>query len=140
MYLSNQLLLSWSFLLLLEHSLSKFPTGCDCCDAMFDPWLKEGQEIAEDPSRVHLATILTSGGAAMEPGANAMEPGANAMEQRYIFYFRHLLHSIFNHSRDVAITLIIITDSLRPIKVIHLFTANTNCLKFSFADVERHCW
>ena len=71
---------------------------------MFDPRLKEGWEIAENPSRVHLATILTSSGA--------------PIEQRYIFYFKHLLFSIFNHSRDLVITLIIITDSLRPIKVL----------------------
>ena len=70
---------------------------------MFDPWLKEGWEIANDPARVHLATILTSSG--------------TPIEQRYIFYFRHLLFSLFNKSRDIAITLIIITDSLRPIKV-----------------------
>ena len=73
---------------------------------MFDPRLKEGWEIAENPSGVHLATILTSSGA--------------PIEQRYIFYFKHLLFSIFNHSRDLVITLIIITDSLRPIKVLKL--------------------
>ena len=73
---------------------------------MFDPRLKEGWEIADDPSRVHLATILTSSGA--------------PIEQRYIFYFQQMLFSIFNHSGDVAITLIIITDSLRPMKVLKL--------------------
>ena len=71
---------------------------------MFDPWLKEGWEIAEDPSRIHLATILTSSGA--------------PIEQRYIFYFQQMLFSIFNHSGDDAITLIIVTDSLRPLKVL----------------------
>ena len=78
---------------------------------MFDAGrLKEGWEIARDLSRVHLATILTSSGA--------------PIEQRYIFYFRHLLFSIFNHSRDVAITLIIITDSLRPIKVLKSYNSS----------------
>ena len=70
---------------------------------MVEPKLKEGWEVEEDDSRVHLATILTTSGA--------------PIDQRYVFFFRHLLNSIFNHSRDVAIRLIIITDSLRPIKV-----------------------
>ena len=92
---------------------------------MFDPWLKEGWEIAEDPSSLHLATILTSSGA--------------PIEQRYIFYFRHMLFSIFNHSRDVAITLVIITDSLRPIKVPYFCNSKLFKVLF-FIDVERCGW
>ena len=41
--------------------------GCDGCETLFDSKLKTGSEIDADDSRVHLATILTSGGEPIEP-------------------------------------------------------------------------
>ena len=47
------------------NSISVTISGCEGCDVLFDSKLKLGSELDGDDSRIHLATILTSGG----PGA-----------------------------------------------------------------------
>ena len=49
--------------------------GCDGCESLFDARLKLGHEIDADDSRVHLATILTSGGGPIESRWNILVIG-----------------------------------------------------------------
>jgi len=85
------------------HALPSY-MSCDGCETLFNSKPKLGPEIDADDSRVHLATILTSGG--------------GPIESRYVFHLDHMLSTLLNSSPNTPTNLIIITDSLRPKKMI----------------------
>jgi len=87
------------------HALPSY-LSCEGCDVLFDSKLKLGFELDADDSRIHLATILTSGG-----------PGA-PIASRYMYQLDFMLSTLLNNSPDTPINFIIITDSLKPKKMI----------------------
>ena len=107
--------------------------GCDGCETLFDSKLKTGSEIDADDSRVHLATILTSGGEPIEPrwyymSLMIMVTVLNLhhfilpLWSRYVFHLDHMLSTLLNSSPNTSTNLIIITDSLRPKKARQIIT------------------
>ena len=112
--------------------------GCGGCDVLFDSKLKLGSELDADDSRIHLATILTSGG----PGApiasrwprSALDWLIHAFQivSRYMYQLDFMLSTLLNNSPDTSINLIIITDSLKPKKVITFIKNILCCYCFFF--------
>ena len=129
--------------------------GCDGCETLFDSKLKTGSEIDADDSRVHLATILTSGGEPIEPrwyymSLMIMVTVLNLhhfilpLWSRYVFHLDHMLSTLLNSSPNTSTNLIIITDSLRPKKARQILTGLVSKLSImeplSLSDDLKHDW
>jgi hypothetical protein len=76
---------------------------CPGCQALSNLRLRQGWELVEEAGRVQLATILTSGG--------------GTPDSRYSGQLGSMLAGMLEQSTGAALTLIVITDSLMPIKV-----------------------
>ena len=119
--------------------------GCEGCDVLFDSKLKLGSELDADDSRIHLATILTSGGPGAPIASRWLRYALNWLivafqfVSRYMYQLDFMLSTLLNNSPDTPISLIIITDSLKPKKVITIRNILC-CYCFFSSDDLQHDW